>query len=121
MECPQCNQEMESLEGDDVSVTRCSNCGGVWIDASDLNRVLLHHNLPGMESLGGRANLDEVAGQCPVDLADLVVVEGPGKPPMRYDACEVCGGIWLEDQRFDGEGVGPLLEQIVDFYREFAR
>ncbi len=122
LECPNCGAEMTTLEGEDLSLTQCPECKGVWIDAADLNKALLHNDLPGLESLGGRENLDEVGGQCPIDLADFVVIEGPGKTPLRYDACEVCGGIWLGDgARFKGEKVGDILEEVVEFYREFAK
>ncbi len=124
MECPQCNVDMTELTiGTGQLVNRCPSCTGVWIDVADLNRVLLHNNLPGLESMGGRANIEEMAGQCPVDLVDLVVIEGGKKSdPLRYDSCEACGGIWLEaDAGVDAETGDEAAEQMVEFFREYAK
>ena len=76
MDCPGCNVEMSTLEGEDQTLQKCVDCGGLWIDVADLNRVLLHHNLPGLESLGGKLNAEALTGQCPACQVDLVSVDG---------------------------------------------
>ena len=124
MECPQDNVDMTELTtGEDQTIHRCPQCSGTWIDVADLNRLLLHHNLAGLESMGGRANIDTLAGQCPVDNVDLVVIEGGKKSdPMRYDSCEVCGGLWMDaDSGVEGETADEVRDQLVEFFRDFAR
>ena len=92
MDCPGCNVEMINLEGDDTTLRKCSNCGGLWIDVADLNRVLLHNNLSGLESLGGKVDAESLTGQCPDCHVDLVsVVGGDRRQPQSYDTCESCG------------------------------
>jgi Zn-finger nucleic acid-binding protein len=105
---------------DDASLSNCETCGGVWIDGADLNRLLLHNNLPGLESMGGKANLDELAERCPKDAVDLVVIEGGEKGHHeRYAYCEACGGIWLDIEAPEGADADALEEEIVEFFKLF--
>jgi Zn-finger nucleic acid-binding protein len=121
MDCPGCSVEMSTLEGEDQTLQKCGDCGGLWIDVADLNRVLLHHNLPGLESLGGKLNAEALTGQCPACQVDLVSVDGGSKQhPLHYDTCEACGGIFLESEFKDATEIKVAYEEIVDFFREFS-
>ncbi len=120
MDCPRCEVELVQLEGEGVSLARCPDCAGLWLDIAELNRLLLRHNMPGLESLGGRANVDESSGQCPECQVDLVAVEGGEKHALRYETCEVCGGIFIESDT-ESEDVKEAVDSIVDFYRRFAQ
>lgn len=120
MDCPQCEVEMVLLEGEDGSMSRCPDCGGLWVDIADLNRILLRHNLPGLESLGGRVNQEEEsAGICPEDQAPLIVVEGGERHALSYETCEVCGGIFLLPDT-DADDAKANVEAVVAFYRRFG-
>jgi Zn-finger nucleic acid-binding protein len=124
LDCPKDGVEFEAKEDDVVSLNRCTDCGGIWLDVADLNRILLRHNMPGLEKLGGHANIEEIAGQCPVCNVDLVVVEGGPHKSLRYDTCESCGGIWLEqglELGKKGETVAEMGDGIVEFYKRFAQ
>ena len=118
MECPQCNVELEELQGDDLLLQRCSNCEGLWTDAAELNRILLHNNLPGLETMGGRPNPDEMSRQCPIDLVDMIVVEGGPKHSLAFETCEVCSGIWLEPQG-DVKTLKDAIGEVVGFFKRF--
>ncbi len=125
MDCPRCSVEVAELTSDDGTMQRCPECGGLWVDVSDLNKMLLHANLPALTSLGGFVNVDEIAGTCPACNVDLVVVEGGEKRSMHYDTCESCGGIWIEgpDEDEIPESVtwGQASGQIVGFFRKFSK
>lgn len=126
MDCPRDDTEMTQLtEGEDRLLFRCGDCGGLWLDVADLNRILLHAGLPTLEAMGGRANPEEDAGDCPVDNVALLAIESQHKRnPLVYETCESCGGIWLESgdfaQSHDGASAKDLTKGIVDFFREFA-
>ncbi len=124
MDCPRDNTEMTELtDGEDRVLFRCEECGGLWLDVADLNRILLHAGLPTLEAMGGRANPEEDAGECPVDHVGLLAIESQHKRnPLVYETCESCGGIWLESADFadDGDSAEELTKGIVDFYRDFA-
>jgi Zn-finger nucleic acid-binding protein len=122
MDCPGCNVEMANLEGDEQTLRKCGQCGGLWIDVADLNRTLLHHNLPGIETIGGKVDAEALSGQCPECLVDLVSVEGGERhSPLHYDTCESCGGIFLESEFKDTVDQKVAMEEIVDFFRRFAK
>ena len=121
MNCPACNVEMAELEGDETTLRKCGDCGGLWIDVADLNRALLHHNLPGLESLGGRADPEALTGQCPECQVDLArVTGGPRQSPLFYETCESCGGIFLESEFKDASDVQAAMKEIVDFFQRFS-
>ena len=124
MDCPRDETEMTALtDGEERLLFRCAECGGLWLEVADLNRILLHHGLPTLEAMGGRANPEEDAGECPVDNVGLLAVESQHKRnPLVYETCESCGGIWLESADFaeEGDSAEELTKGIVDFYREFA-
>jgi Zn-finger nucleic acid-binding protein len=125
MDCPRCSVEMTQIPSEDLSVQRCPQCGGFWLDVADLNRVLLHANLPALSSVGGFVNPDEIAGMCPSCHVDLMAVEGGEKRSLHYDTCESCGGIWLEgpddDEIPEAIDWGAAEKEIVAFYRSFWR
>lgn len=124
MDCPRCSVEMSEITRDDGTLQRCAECGGLWVDVTDLNKVLLHANLPALSALAGFVNVDEITGMCPACNVDMVVVEGGEKRSTSYDTCESCGGIWI-----DGDEDEPAAEldwkgaekQIVHFFRVFAK
>lgn len=124
MDCPRDSTEMAELsDGEERVLFRCAECGGLWVEVADLNRILLHAGLPTLEAMGGRANPEEDAGECPVDNVGLLAVESAHKRnPLVYETCESCGGIWLESADFadEGESAEELIKGIVDFYRDFA-
>jgi Zn-finger nucleic acid-binding protein len=121
MDCPGCNVEMADLEGDNTALKKCSQCGGLWMDVADLNRLLLHNNLPGLESLGGRVNAEALAGQCPECHVDLVVIEGGDRTRIqRYETCESCGGILIESEFKETSEMHAALAEIVSFFKRFG-
>jgi Zn-finger nucleic acid-binding protein len=126
MDCPRCTVELTEIPGDDGTMHRCNDCGGLWVDPADLNRLLLHANLPALSGIGGFVNPDEITGHCPACNVDLVVVEGGEKRALHYDTCEACGGIWLEGPDDDVE-VPESMDwktasgEIVAFYKRFRK
>jgi Zn-finger nucleic acid-binding protein len=121
MDCPGCGVEMIDLQEDDLTLRKCGECGGLWVDVSDLNRMLLHNNLPGLEALGGKVDPDAMSGQCPDCQVDLLRVLGGDKAhPMSYDTCESCGGVFLESQFKDAASAEEAEQGIVEFFRAFS-
>ncbi len=125
MDCPRCSVEMAEIAQEDSTLQRCTECGGIWVvDPADLNKMLLHANLPALAAIGGFVNTDEIAGMCPACNVDLVVVEGGEKRSLAYDTCESCGGVWVEGE--DEEPAAELdwkgaTDEIVRFFRQFAK
>jgi Zn-finger nucleic acid-binding protein len=115
---------MSEITREDGALQRCADCGGLWVDVADLNKILLHANLPALSSIPGFVNAEELSGLCPACNVDLVVVDNAAKRATEaYDTCEACGGIWV-----DGEAEEPAPEldapkaeaEIVGFFRRFS-
>ncbi len=125
MDCPRCSIEMTEIANEEITLQRCSQCGGHWVDSADLNRILLHANLPALSALGGYVNPDEIVGMCPACNVDLVAVEGGEKRALHYDTCESCGGIWVDGP--DTDDIPETLDwkgataDIVAFYKRFRK
>ena len=127
MDCPRCSgvEMNETYLEDETPLRLCPDCSSVWIDSGDMTRILVHNDQPGIDSLGGRENLDEALGNCPEDLTDLMVVESTHGEDLSFAMCEVCGGMWLlqrvDGKPFQGETEAEIVEEILDFFRHFAR
>ncbi len=121
MECPSCGVDMVDFKNDDQTLRKCGECGGLWVDVSDLNRMLLHHNLPGLESIGGKVDTDSLSGQCPDCQVEFVRVSGGDKSnPVSYETCESCGGIFLESDFQDATDFASAEKEIVSFFSTFS-
>ncbi|RKH44864.1 zf-TFIIB domain-containing protein [Corallococcus sicarius] len=121
MNCPGCSVEMTDLEGDHETLRECKECGGLWINVADLNRVLLHNNLGILEKQGGKVDAEALTGQCPECQVDLVRVDGGDRQhPLHYDTCESCGGIFLESEFADANSAEEAEKKIIDFFRAFG-
>lgn len=123
MDCPNCATEMSELEGaNESALWTCQECGGIWVDVSDLKRLLLHHNLPGLESLGGRVDQDALAGHCAQCQVDMVKVIGGGKSqPVEYETCESCGGVFLPRDFGEVATFADGAREIVSLFSHFAK
>jgi Zn-finger nucleic acid-binding protein len=125
MDCPRCSVELSEISREDSALHRCPECGGLWVgEVADLNKMLLHANLPALSAIAGFVNADEISGMCPACNVDLVVVEGGEKKSVAYDTCESCGGVWIdsdEDEPAAELGWKQAEQSIVAFFKRFAR
>src|SRR5512146_186313 len=125
MDCPRCSVEMSEIARENGALQRCSECGGIWVgDVTDLNKILLHANLPALSSIPGFVNAEELTGPCPACNVDLVVVDNHEKrATLSYDTCESCGGVWVDSDADEpaAESDAKTAEgEIVAFFRQFA-
>jgi Zn-finger nucleic acid-binding protein len=84
MRCLQCGHEMMGTIVEDIQLDMCPNCGGVWLDDSELDGLIGSLVCPRCTRIMG---LREVHG-------------------VEYDVCPSCGGVWLDR----GE-LGRLVER----------
>ena len=109
-------------DGEERVLNHCGECGGMWIDVSDLNRLLLRNNLPGLERLGGKVDQDTLSGHCPDCQVDFVrVTDGAKNDTLSYDTCESCGGIFLNSDFGELKTVDDGERAVVDFFSRFAK
>ncbi|HXE57232.1 MAG TPA: zf-TFIIB domain-containing protein [Gemmatimonadales bacterium] len=48
MKCPKDGYDLATIELHGVQVDRCGHCGGIWLDAGELEAIERHHDRPGL-------------------------------------------------------------------------
>jgi Zn-finger nucleic acid-binding protein len=82
----------ELVSANDERIYACAECGQ-WLDGAQLNALLLHSNLPGIASLGGRLVPEDATGTCSTCRVSLVRLEQ--RSGLFYEVCEDCGWIFF--------------------------
>ena len=44
MGCPRCTGKLHAETYDEVNIDRCDTCGGVWLDAGELEQIITEEN-----------------------------------------------------------------------------
>ena len=47
MNCPRCTGKLHAETYDEVNIDRCDTCGGVWLDAGELEQIIGEESSPG--------------------------------------------------------------------------
>ena len=47
MECPRCTGKLHAEIYDEVGIDRCDTCGGIWLDAGELEQIISEENSSG--------------------------------------------------------------------------
>jgi Zn-finger nucleic acid-binding protein len=116
MNCPQCDVEMTTLEGDE-QISVCAECSGLWVEVGSLNRLLLHNNLGGLESLGGRLSRDGSEAVCRECRIDMTRIE---KKEEFYETCEGCGNAFIYAQGEPAQNEAEAQELMVEAFHAFS-
>ena len=100
---------MIALELAEVEVDYCTDCGGIWLDAGELE--LLLGNSPGLAeaSRGGQqikelldsfkvdSKCTEKQRRCPICLKKMQkIAVGQSTPPLLIDKCARGDGLWFD-------------------------
>ena len=106
MDCPVCREPMIVLELDEVEIDHCTSCGGIWLDAGELELLLgdparRDRFLSSFETDKGT---EEKSRRCPICRKRMEKVSAGANGKVRIDRCRNNDGIWLDE----GE-----LEQIL--------
>ena len=103
MKCPVCSKSLSHVAAGPVDLEGCtSGCGGLWFDATELDRLDEKHEvvpesvlrlLDNAKSVVDRAS----ARSCPkCPSATLQRVYFQQNENLEIDGCPTCGGIWLD-------------------------
>ena len=47
MDCPRCTGRLHAEKYDEVGIDRCDTCGGIWLDAGELEQIVSAENSSG--------------------------------------------------------------------------
>jgi hypothetical protein len=125
MNCPICKQAMLVLESEQVEIDYCASCGGIWLDAGELellleNAVEAHLLLQSFTS----AHTRQEKRKCPICRRKMekIIAGHQTQQAVLLDRCRNNHGLWLdrgelqqlmEKGNFDKEGkVQHLLGEL---------
>jgi Zn-finger nucleic acid-binding protein len=85
-----------------VALDGCKDCGGLWFDAQELNKLTREDgvSLTAVEQAFTRtvsADGDYGSRQCPKCEKMLRAYSFPHTPDVQVDICDHCKGVWLDD------------------------
>ena len=104
-------------EFDQVEVDLCDQCGGIWLDAGELELLFGDRQVAEgyLSSGNGAAAKGEKPRRCPICGRKMTKRGTAGDPPVVYDACPRGDGLW-----FDRGELATVLAQGSDEPREVA-
>lgn len=99
MDCPVCKNAMIVLELAEVEVDYCTDCGGIWLDAGELELLLGSSQQAEqlLDSFKIDSNCTEKRRKCPICLKKMQkIVVGPSTPILLIDKCPKGDGLWFD-------------------------
>jgi len=119
MNCPSCHGTLRTITYEGIEVETCPSCGGEWLDADELGKVVkIRQQKFGEEQCRAIAEATPYTGVVLKDVdRDLTCPScGGTTDPVNYgggsglviDKCTSCGGIWLDADEL--EKVQMLVE-----------
>jgi Zn-finger nucleic acid-binding protein len=86
------------LEHEQVEVDFCNSCGGIWLDAGELQLLFGDRQLSGDYLNGGDPShaKGEKQHRCPICGMRMAKEVTRGEVPVVYDACPKGHGLWYD-------------------------
>jgi len=90
---------MITLELADVEIDYCTDCGGIWLDAGELELLLGQPEKT--KQLLDSFEIDSLPAErirkCPIcDKKMQKIIVGPSKPALLIDKCRRGDGLWFD-------------------------
>lgn len=99
MDCPVCKNAMITLELEDVEIDYCTECGGIWLDAGELE-LLLGEPQKAKQLLASfqiDSQSTEKLRKCPICYKKMQKVKvGSSTPVLFIDKCRRGDGLWFD-------------------------
>ncbi|MFQ6035421.1 MAG: zf-TFIIB domain-containing protein [Sedimentisphaerales bacterium] len=99
MDCPVCKNAMITLELADVEIDYCSECGGIWLDAGELELLLGQPEKAKdlLDSFKIETSTTERIRKCPIcDKKMRKIIVGSSEPTLLIDKCRRGDGLWFD-------------------------
>ena len=104
MDCPVCKDEaMVVLELDQVEIDHCLNCGGIWLDAGELELLLEDGKEKDelLKSFKADTLSKEKKRKCPICLRAMGKIVCGTEEKVLIDKCRNNDGIWFDKGELD--------------------
>ena len=90
---------MLTLELADVEIDYCTDCGGIWLDAGELELLLGNPEQAEqlLDSFNVAPDCTEKRRKCPIcDKKMQKIIVGPSAPVLLIDKCPRGDGLWFD-------------------------
>lgn len=99
--CPRHDRPMRRFLVAGIEVDRCGICGGIWLDAGELESLVASDRdardaARMLDHADSSIEPDDHEPVCPRDGSPLMAKRDPAKPHVECDVCEACGGVFLD-------------------------
>jgi Zn-finger nucleic acid-binding protein len=99
MDCPLCKNAMITLELQNVEIDFCTDCGGIWLDAGELEMLLgeVEKAKRLLDSFKIDSTSAEKTRKCPICLKKMQkIIVGTSTPILLIDKCKKGDGLWFD-------------------------
>lgn len=114
MDCPVCREAMITLELHEVEIDHCLGCGGIWLDAGELE-MLLGDSGKGravVASFAAATGSGEKPRKCPICLKKMEkVLVGPAEQRVLIDRCCRADGLWFDKGELEAIFAGADFDE----------
>lgn len=106
MDCPHCHARLLTKDYEQISVSTCEDCSGIWLDPSQLNQIIAKHDMqfspeeiqstlklahPGLSDAENASTLP-----CPVCSDDMHAVNYDYSSGVILHVCSAGHGLWFD-------------------------
>ena len=124
MKCPRCKIQLEEKTireySYQIEVDECGNCGGIWFDESELQKIENVREAVMWENRKLPKRRDQLKGLvCPKckDGRLMKKAEHPRDEKVILDYCENCRGIWLDKGELEAIQKENIVKTIWNFMK----
>lgn len=114
MDCPVCSNAMITLELDDVEIDHCLGCGGIWLDAGELEMLLgdCQQAKSVVESFKTARSCEEKPRRCPICLKKMEkILVGDDAKSVLIDRCRKADGLWFDSGELEDIFAGAEFDE----------
>ncbi len=101
--CPKCRGAMAPVTFEEITVDRCTGCGGLWFDVMEQRRL---KDRPGSEAIDtapttATATHSPAAKMiCPCCNAPMTRLKDVDRRDIEYEYCTICNGAFFDGGEF---------------------
>lgn len=98
MNCVTCNQPLIVLELQEVEIDYCLACGGIWLDAGEIELLLDDRREADilLQHLGSTPDRFVGKRKCPICLKKMEIVSIGSDMKVQIDRCRDNHGLWFD-------------------------
>jgi len=101
--CPKCRATMAPVTFEEITVDRCTGCGGLWFDVMEQRRL---KDRPGSEAIDTAPTTATATSPpaakmiCPCCNVPMTRLKDVDRRDIEYEYCTICNGAFFDGGEF---------------------